>query len=91
VRLFTPGPVIVRFLLMMICPLVNVMVDPGLKEKVIVLPGTALEMTLRKEPAPLSAVVVTTLGGSTACAVKPTNSHTKVRKKNKIRRGETTG
>src|SRR6266550_2030295 len=56
------GPWIIRFLEITNSPLVSVigLAKPGVK--VIVLPGQALLMVARREPAPLSLLLVTTVG-----------------------------
>src|ERR1700686_355871 len=61
VKTFAPGPVIVRFLSISNSPVVSVMVPTTLGAKVIVLPGQALLMMARKEPAPVSLLLVTSV------------------------------
>jgi hypothetical protein len=57
-RLEAPGPVIVRFLLID-SVLARVMVEGAARLKLIVSPLEALAMAARREPDPLSAVLVT--------------------------------
>src|SRR6266436_6724339 len=57
-RLVAPGPEMVKFLLINNSPLVSV-IEP-VTEKVMTSPGAAPAIAARKEPGPLSAVVVTT-------------------------------
>src|SRR5467141_3416159 len=59
VNRFAPSPVIVRSLLISNSPDVSVIVWPDkAASKVIVLPGQALLMIARKDPAPLSLLLV---------------------------------
>ena len=57
VRLAALGPVMLRFLLMFSCPFVRVMVP--VTPKVMVSPESASAIVCRREPAPLSSVLVT--------------------------------
>jgi hypothetical protein len=57
VRLDAPGPVIVRFWLIVSVPVVNVIVPVTLK--LIVSPGAAEAIAARSEPAPASLVLMT--------------------------------
>src|SRR6185369_9552723 len=60
---FAPGPSIVRFLLINNSPVVRVIGLVTLDiSKVIVLPAHAPLMIVRKEPGPLSLLLVTTVG-----------------------------
>src|SRR5258708_17530351 len=57
VRLAAPGPLMVRFLLMAIWPVVRVIVP--VTPTLSVLPAQALAIALRSDPAPASLVLVT--------------------------------
>src|SRR5713226_2353189 len=64
--MFAPGPLIVRFLSISSSPLVSVIVAGPTEvrpaAKVIVSPGQAVLIASRKLPAPVSLVLVTTVG-----------------------------
>src|SRR5207237_9732817 len=65
VNSFAPGPWNVRFLSITSSPEVRVIglvTWPGVISNVIVLPGQALAMIPRREPAPLSLLLVTMVG-----------------------------
>ena len=56
-RAVAPGPTMLRSLLIASSPLVNVIVPMFVSSNAV--PGAALEMACRREPAPLSARLVT--------------------------------
>ena len=60
---FAPGPLIVKSLLILICPLVSVIVPFKPSAKETAPPSQALIMACRKLPAPLSLRFVTTASG----------------------------
>src|SRR5437870_763249 len=73
VNRLAPGPWKVRFLSISNSPVVSVIglvTWPGVISKVIVLPGQALAMIPRNEPAPLSLLLVTMVGAQLTEMVK---------------------
>src|ERR1043166_1005883 len=73
VSTFAPGPWKVRFLSTSSSPEVSVIGEvtwPEVRSKVIVLPGQALAMIPRSEPAPLSLLLVTMVGAQLTEMVK---------------------
>src|SRR2546425_1546140 len=73
VNRLAPGPWKVRFLSISNSPVVSVIglvTWPGVMSKVIVLPGQALAMIPRNEPAPLSLLLVTMVGAQFTEMVK---------------------
>src|SRR5207247_4139594 len=73
VNRLAPGPWKVRFLSISNSPVVSVIglvTWPGVRSKVIVLPGQALAMIPRREPAPMSLLLVTRVGAQLTEIVK---------------------
>src|SRR5438034_9341655 len=73
VNRLAPGPWKVRFLSISNSPVVSVIglvTWPGVRSKVIVLPGQALAMIPRREPAPMSLLLVTMVGAQLTEMVK---------------------